>query len=85
MTERENMLNRVRMYDFAMVDVAEFLDGHPKNTTAMAYYSKMREARDKARDEFQKAYGPLSIMSVDTKDGMWTWVNDPWPWEGADN
>ncbi len=30
MTEREKLLNRVRMYDFALVDVIEYLDGHPK-------------------------------------------------------
>lgn len=42
MTEREKLLNRVRMYDFALVDVIEYLDGHPKNTAALAYYSEMR-------------------------------------------
>ena len=39
MTEREKLLGRVRMYDFALVDVIQYLDGHPKNTAALAYYS----------------------------------------------
>ena len=30
MTEREKLLSRVRMYDFALVDVIQYLDGHPK-------------------------------------------------------
>ena len=30
MTEREKLLGRVRMYDFALVDVIQYLDGHPK-------------------------------------------------------
>ena len=48
MNEREKLLNRVRMYDLALVDVIEYLDGHPKNSAALAYYNKMREAFDKA-------------------------------------
>ena len=47
MTEREKLLGRVRMYDFALVDVIEYLDGHPNNKAALAYYSKMRTAFDK--------------------------------------
>lgn len=30
MTEREKLLGRVRMYDFALVDAIEYLDGHRK-------------------------------------------------------
>ena len=30
MTEREKLLGRVRMYDFALVDAIEYLDGHPE-------------------------------------------------------
>ena len=44
MTEREKLLGRVRMYDFALVDAIEYLDGHPENTAALAYYSEMRTA-----------------------------------------
>ena len=58
MTEREKLLNRVRMYDFALVDVIEYLDGHPKNTAALAYYSEMRTAFDKAAAEYEDAFGP---------------------------
>ena len=52
MTEREKLLGRVRMYDFALVDVIQYLDGHPKNTAALAYYSEMRTAFDKAAAEY---------------------------------
>lgn len=85
MTEREKLLNRVRMYDFALVDVIEYLDGHPKNSAALAYYSKMRTAFDKAAAEYEDAFGPLTAREVDTRTGTWHWIDDPWPWEGADN
>jgi len=85
MNERETLLNRVRMYDFALVEVIEFLDGHPNNSAALAYYSKMRTAFDKAASDYEDQFGPLTAREVDTRSGNWSWINDPWPWEGADN
>lgn len=85
MSERETLLNRVRMYDFALTDVIEYLDGHPKNSAALAYYSKMRTAFDQASAEYEDKYGPLTAREVDTRNGSWRWIEDPWPWEGEDN
>lgn len=85
MSERETLLNRVRMYDFAMVDVIEYLDGHPTNAAALAYYAKMRTAYDQAAAEYEDQFGPLTAREVDTRAGSWSWIDDPWPWEGADN
>lgn len=31
MTDKAKLLGRVRMYDFALVEVIEYLDGHPDN------------------------------------------------------
>ena len=76
MTEREKLLNRVRMYDFALVDVIEYLDGHPKNTAALAYYSEMRTAFDKAAAEYEDAFGPLTAREVDTRPGFWRWIDE---------
>ena len=85
MTEREKLLGRVRMYDFALVDAIEYLDGHPENTAALAYYSEMRTAFDKAAAEYEDAFGPLTAREVDTRVGRWRWIDDPRPWEGEDN
>ena len=83
MSERETLLNRVRMYDFAMVDVIEYLDGHPTNAAALAYYSKMRAAYDQAASDYEDQFGPLTAREVDTRAGSWSWIDDPWPWEGV--
>ena len=42
MSEREKLLGRVRMYDFALVEVIEYLDCHPHNEAALKYYREMR-------------------------------------------
>ena len=39
MTDKEKLLGRVRMYDFALVEVIEYLDGHPDNAAALKYLS----------------------------------------------
>ena len=47
MTDKAKLLGRVRMYDFALVEVIEYLDGHPDNAAALKYYNEMRAAFDK--------------------------------------
>lgn len=77
MNERETLLNRVRMYDFALVDVIEYLDGHPDNAAALAYYNKMRSAFDQAAADYEDNYGPLTAREVDTRSNSWSWIDDP--------
>ena len=66
MTDKEKLLGRVRMYDFALVEVIEYLDGHPDNAAALKYYNEMRTAFDKAAAEYEDAFGPLTAREVDT-------------------
>ena len=35
--------------------------------------------------EYEDAFGPLTAREVDTCSGHWTWIDDPWPWEGAED
>ena len=81
MTDKAKLLGRVRMYDFALVEVIEYLDGHPDNAAALKYYNEMRTAFDKAAAEYEDAFGPLTAREVDTRSGHWTWIDDPWPWK----
>ena len=80
MNERERLLKRVQMYSFAVTDAALFLDTHPNNMSALAYYNKYKKLYKDAADEFESRFGPLTIMS-ERNNEYWTWVNDPWPWE----
>lgn len=80
MNERQRLLKRVQMYSFAVTDAALFLDTHPDNASALAYYNKYKKLYKEAADEFEAKYGPLTIMS-ERNNESWTWVNDPWPWE----
>ncbi len=83
MNERQTLLHKVQMYDFALVDAALFLDGHPKDAAALAYYQQTLAMYDQAVADYEAQFGPLTKKQA--KDtAQWRWVDDPWPWEGED-
>lgn len=84
MSEREQMLQKIREYSFTMLDTGLYLDSHPKDAMALDHFHKAHEKYNKAVAEFENKYGALSIKNMHN-NVQWTWINDPWPWEGADN
>lgn len=84
MSEREQMLQRIRMYSFALIDAALFLDGHPREASALAFHNEAKKLYDQAVADYEAKFGPLSLKSADDTK-QWRWIEDPWPWEGADN
>lgn len=83
MTERENMMHMVQMHDFALLEAAEYLDGHPQNAQALAYFKTQQQLYRAAVDAYTQKYGPLQFKNG-SYDNTWTWMNDPWPWEGVE-
>ena len=69
MTSREILLKKISTYAFAIYEYRLFLDTHPKDEKMIA---KIAECEEKLR--------PLKMNNDNMK--KWTWVNDPWPWEG---
>lgn len=76
------LLKKVYEYGFAVDDVILFLDTHPDNDDAIAYYQQMRAAYNQVYQEYVTSVRPLQITDVNTADG-WAWLDDPWPWEGG--
>lgn len=79
---KEALLQNIRESGFALVDIGLYLNTHPKDEKAMDYYNKYQQINKELRREYEKNFGPLKMTEVDTCDG-WTWVRDPWPWEGG--
>ncbi len=84
MTERDRLLRRIQAEDFALYETVLFLDGHPQNRKALAYYHKHRDIAKTLREEFENKFGPLNIYG-NRGDGDWHWVEKPWPWEKEAN
>ena len=75
---REEMLNQIRSLDFAVVELAEYLDTHEDDKKALCLHKEYAEQLKDLKDKYQKVYGPLSIYFPCNK---WRWLEEPWPWE----
>ena len=79
---RQDLLHWISVVSFAVYDTQLFLDTHPDNTEALAYFREYSTLRNQALAEYAKYYGPLTIdtANINCRD-KWTWINEPWPWE----
>ena len=80
---RDELMNKLRELDFAIIETAMFLDSHPMDKKALTYYHDMLETRNESREVFTKNYGPLCIFE-NNDNTQWQWVKGPWPWELED-
>jgi len=79
---RKELLNHINTVSFAVDDIQLYLDTHPDDEEALAYFHEYKEQSVKALKEYAACYGPLTIDTVDESCGdRWTWINEPWPWQ----
>ncbi len=84
MKSREELMQVVRKYDFALYDLMLYLDTHPRCREAMALYREYREKRGEAVREYVACYGPIKALQSDTTK-RWNWGDGPYPWEREAN
>ncbi len=82
MENRAMLLRRVQISDLALFEAHLFLNTHPEDKDALAYYSKYLAIREKAVKEYVKKYGPLTAGQYDGGP-RWKWIDGPWPWQRA--
>ena len=76
--KREEMIMKIKELDFAVIELALYLDTHPEDRRALCLHRNYaREVKD-LKDKYQKVYGPLTINYPCNK---WRWLEEPWPWE----
>lgn len=81
---RDAMLMQVNQAGFAAVDANLYLDTHPCDEAAIAYFNQVSDAYNNAVSAFEAQFGPLRSSS-NNDTSYWSWINDPWPWEGGCN
>lgn len=75
---RENMINEIKCLQFAITELALYLDTHPDDERALCLHRKYARRLKDLKDKYQKVYGPLTIEFPCNK---WRWIEEPWPWE----
>ena len=85
---RQNTMNQAQLMrwiqevSFAVTDILLYLDTHPHDADALAYFAYYNKERQKALARYAAEYSPLVLSDVSETD-HWYWVTDPWPWEGG--
>ncbi len=75
---REEMIQNIRSLDFAVVELAEYLDTHADDEKALCLHREYATKLHELKEKYQKVYGPLTINFPCNK---WRWLEEPWPWE----
>lgn len=81
MNQRQ-LLQWIDEVSFAVTDILLFLDTHPDDADAIAYFNYYNAERQKALDLYASQYTPLTVDTI-SECNHWYWVTDPWPWEGG--
>ena len=77
---REEMLKKIKCYNFAIIELGLYLNTHPDDEKAICLHNSYNKTLRDLKDKYQKVYGPLSIYYPCNK---WRWLEEPWPWEGG--
>ena len=76
-------LTELQTMGFAIQDMALYLDTHRDDQEALEVYRTLQKIYEEGRRKYEMEYGPLTHMSV--CEGAYRWLDDPWPWEYAQN
>lgn len=72
--------NELMALQFAMSDLAQYLDTHPDDTDAVTLFQEYAARCAEAKAAYEAKHGPI-LMKNAGENGTWDWICDPWPWE----
>ena len=72
-------LVRIMQYQFAVYDVALYLDTHPNDTRAIATRQRLARELHEMTIAYEKNHGPMNLFSPHGDYAKY--VNEAWPWD----
>ncbi len=82
MSQRQ-LLEWVMMLTLCTVDMNLYLDTHPEDQDALAYFNQCVELLKSARRTYEAFYGSFTAVGGAPFESSFTWVETPMPWEGG--
>lgn len=79
---KHELLSWINKASFMAYDMALYLDTHPQDQQALAFFQKYNQMRRQAMDTYAAQFGPLNMDCIENDD-HWHWADQPWPWEGG--
>lgn len=77
---KTEMMRKVQMLNFILIDVGLFLNTHPTDKAALSFFNKYNALYRSAKNEYEQTYGPLTIYGTNDTNS-WSWIDEPWPWQ----
>ena len=68
---RRTLLDRVQMYEFAVIEANLYLDTHPQDQDALKYHDKYANLLEQAKAEYEKQFGALNPMKANNGASCW--------------
>jgi len=81
--EKRKLANDINVLDFTMTELREYLDTHPYDRDAIAYYQKYAMLKKQAVAEYTMKYGMICADTPCSSGDEWKWAKEPMPWEGG--
>ena len=81
MNEQAKLLTYIDSLAFSLIDLNLYLDTHPDDSSMISLFNEYRKEKEKAMEEYERKYGPLTLLSESLNKSPWAWNNLPWPWE----
>lgn len=83
--DREKILNKLTVLDFALVDLHLYLNTHPNDREAIEKYNDIAAKADSVRMMYEENFGPLCSFRSSSDENNFTWIDEPWPWQNKFN
>lgn len=81
--EQKQLLQNINIVSFVLVDLTLYLDTHPFDKQAMAYFNHYSKIRGELLSNYAMKYGPLTLSTANNNCNEWEWALQPPPWEGG--
>ena len=80
MNNQSQLLMKIDELSLALTDTLEFLNTHPDDAAALAYYHEVLANYKNLHEAFSKQFFPLTITEV-PRGNVFAWTMAPNPWE----
>ncbi len=77
---KDALEKKIRALSFAALEANLYLDGHPSDKEALAYFRKTNEELCRMTEAYEEEYAPLTAAGDGYHDGF-SWATMPFPWE----
>jgi spore coat protein JB len=78
---RKDLYEWIMMLGFCALDMSLYLDTHPDDAEALAYFNQCNALYQNAMEAYEESYGPLTLSGGELTS--WDWNTAPMPWEGG--